>query len=186
MYDEFYVKSPNATYYLKGRGYTQEDFIRVLSDVAGEDMHGFYDRNIRGVEPLPYDAALAGVGLSLSKTPATGDYVAGIVLDPSDPENIRLGPLVSDSPAEHAGLQEGDVILSIGGVDVNPDNWHATLQRFTAGMRVQFRVRRFRRTLNITLDLAPVDVFRYRLQEMPNAPAKALNLRAAWLSGARN
>ena len=31
MYDEFYLKSPNATYYLRGRGYATEDFERVAS-----------------------------------------------------------------------------------------------------------------------------------------------------------
>jgi predicted metalloprotease with PDZ domain len=62
------VKAPNASYYLKGRGYTEEDFVRVLSQVTGSDMQNFYDRYIRGVDPLPYDAALAVVGLRLAKT----------------------------------------------------------------------------------------------------------------------
>src|SRR4029079_13469725 len=69
MYDECYVKAPNASYYLRGRGYTQEDFVRVLSSIAGTDMRGFYDRYVGGVDPLPYDDAFAGVGLKLSKSP---------------------------------------------------------------------------------------------------------------------
>ena len=64
MYDELYLKAPNASYYLKGRGYTEEDFVRVVVPGAGTDMQGFYDRYIRGVEPLPYDAAFAVVGLA--------------------------------------------------------------------------------------------------------------------------
>ena len=60
MYDEFYVKAPNATYYLKGRGYTQEDFVRVLSSVAGTNMsrilRSIYSRRgtaCRMTRPLP-------------------------------------------------------------------------------------------------------------------------------------
>jgi predicted metalloprotease with PDZ domain len=68
LYDELYVKSPNATYYLKGRGYTEDDFVRVMTDVAGTNMREFYNRYIRGVEPLPYDDAFAAVGLRLAKS----------------------------------------------------------------------------------------------------------------------
>jgi predicted metalloprotease with PDZ domain len=66
MYDEFYVKSPNATYYLKGRGYTSDDFVRVVSAVAGSDMSSFFARHVRGVETLPYDEAFAYLGLRLT------------------------------------------------------------------------------------------------------------------------
>ena len=67
MYDELYVKAPNASYYLKGRGYTEEDFVRVMSQVSRTDMQSFYDRYIQGVEPLPYDAAFAVVGSSIGE-----------------------------------------------------------------------------------------------------------------------
>src|SRR6185436_12133563 len=116
MYDEFYLKSPNATYYLKGRGYTQEDFLRVLSDVAGTNMSGFYDRYIRGVEPLPYDEAFAAVGLRLLRTPL-GNSSSGITINGNDRRNLSLGSLRSGSAAQEAGLQEGDVLLSIGGTN---------------------------------------------------------------------
>src|SRR5260370_25760697 len=33
MYEEFYLNSPNSTYFLRGRGYTNEDFARVVSEV---------------------------------------------------------------------------------------------------------------------------------------------------------
>ena len=68
MYDEFYVKSPNATYYLKGRGYTGDDFARMASAVAGSDMSDFFARYVRGAEVLPYDEAFAYAGLRLVKT----------------------------------------------------------------------------------------------------------------------
>jgi predicted metalloprotease with PDZ domain len=49
------VKSPNATYYLRGRGYTNDDFARVVSEVAGTDMSDFFKRYVRGVEVPPYE-----------------------------------------------------------------------------------------------------------------------------------
>ncbi|HEV2801122.1 MAG TPA: hypothetical protein VGW12_11530 [Pyrinomonadaceae bacterium] len=69
MYEEFYVKSPAATYYSRGRGYTGADFERTVSQVAGADMADFFARHVRGTEPLPYDEAFAHVGLRLVKSP---------------------------------------------------------------------------------------------------------------------
>ncbi|HJQ33950.1 MAG TPA: hypothetical protein VJ866_17345 [Pyrinomonadaceae bacterium] len=67
-YEEFYLKSANDSYYLKGRGYTVEDFQRVASEVAGFDLSDFFRRHVYGVEPPPYDEALAYVGLRLTRT----------------------------------------------------------------------------------------------------------------------
>jgi len=63
MYDEFYLESPNASYYLRGRGYRSEDFERMVSQVAGANMSDFFKRYVRGVESPPYDEAFAQVGL---------------------------------------------------------------------------------------------------------------------------
>ena len=180
-YDEFYVKSPNATYYLKGRGYTIEEFANVVSRVSGIDMREWFAKYVRGVETLPYDEAFAGVGLHLVRTPAPDAYTAGIAVDGPDREALRLGTIRTGSPAEQAGLQEGDVLLSIGGTPVSRGNWLATLNRYKQGDRVIVSVRRFRRTVDLTVQLGPPDVYDYRIEEAPNASAEAKRLRAAWL-----
>lgn len=71
MYEEFYLKSPKNTYYLKGRGYTVEDFERVTSQVTGTSMSDFFTKYVRGVEMPPYDEGLEFVGMKLTRTAAT-------------------------------------------------------------------------------------------------------------------
>jgi predicted metalloprotease with PDZ domain len=68
-YEEFYLKSPNDSYYLRGRAYTVEDFQRLASEVAGFDLSDFFRRHVYGVEPPPYDEALSYVGLRLTRAP---------------------------------------------------------------------------------------------------------------------
>jgi predicted metalloprotease with PDZ domain len=68
-YEEFYLRSPNESYYLKGRGYTVEEFERLASRVAGFDLSDFFRRHVYGVEPPPYDEAFAYVGLRLARSP---------------------------------------------------------------------------------------------------------------------
>jgi len=65
-YREFYLESPNANYYLRGRGYTNEEFQHVATQVAGFDLNDFFMRHVRGTEPPPYEEALAHVGLRLN------------------------------------------------------------------------------------------------------------------------
>jgi predicted metalloprotease with PDZ domain len=67
-YEEFYLKSPNDSYYLKGRGYTVDEFERLASRVAGYDLSQFFQFHVYGVEPPPYEEALAYVGLRLVRT----------------------------------------------------------------------------------------------------------------------
>jgi len=182
-YDEFYVKSPNSSYYLKGRGYTIEDFQRIVSQVAGTDMAGWFEKYVRDVETLPYDESLALVGLRLAKTVASEPYTAGIVVDLEDRQALRLGALGTGSPAENAGMQQGDILVSIGGTSVSRENWHRVLNRYKQGDRLAVTVRRFRQTLDLTLQLGPPDVYDYRIGEIPNASAEARKLRMGWLDG---
>ncbi len=65
-YQRFYLDSPQATYYLRGRGYTSEEFQQVATEVAGFDLADFFTRYVRGTEQLPYDEAFAYVGLRLT------------------------------------------------------------------------------------------------------------------------
>jgi predicted metalloprotease with PDZ domain len=181
MYDELYVKAPNASYYLKGRGYTEEDFVRVMSEVSRTDMQSFYDRHIQGVEPLPYDAAFAVVGLRLVKI-AEDTKSTGIVIERTG-AGLRLAALPTSGAAARSGLQQGDQLVSIGGSLVTRANWQSALERYKPGDRVKVQVERYGRTVDVELVIAEPDRFSYRLEDLPDVTAETRRLRASWLSG---
>jgi predicted metalloprotease with PDZ domain len=183
MYDEFYLKSPNVTYYLKGRGYRAEDFQRVASEVAGFDLSSFFARHVRGVEVPPYDEALGYVGLRLVHELAREPYNAGIILNPRDSQAVRIANVLSGSVAEDAGLQPGDEINSLGGKKVTDRNFLSTLNRSGQGDRISVSFKRDRQTLTTTLVLGPPDRFEYRIEERGDATSAQKALRAAWLRG---
>jgi predicted metalloprotease with PDZ domain len=180
-YDEFYVKSPNASYYLKGRGYTIEDFMRIVSEVAGRDMTDWFAKHVRGVDSLPYDEAFSSVGLRLVKSPLSQPHTAGIVIDREDRQSLRLGALATGSPAERGGLQQGDVLVSIGGTNVTRENWFSVLNRYKRGDRISVTVRRFQRNAEFTVELGEPELYDYRIEEVPSASAQAKILRTTWL-----
>ncbi len=183
MYEEFYLKSPNATYYLRGRGYTTEDFQRVTSEVAGVDLSDFFARYVRSVQTPPYDEVLAHVGLRLVKEQSREPYSAGISINFWDRESLVIANVQNGSVAEDAGLQAGDEILALAGKRVKSEDWLRTLNRYKQGDRVPITVKRDRRTIKAMLVLGPPERFEYRIEEKKDATPEQKALRAAWLQG---
>jgi predicted metalloprotease with PDZ domain len=183
MYEEFYLKSPNASYYLKGRGYTNDDFLQVASKIAGFDLSDFFARYVLGIDTPPYDETLGYVGLRMVRQPAREPYNAGI--EPEDmPGNVKIHTVRNNSPAETAGLQQDDVIISLGGKAVTHDNWLSLLNRYKQGDRMTILVKRDRRTIQATLLLGPPERYEYHIEEKKDVTAEQKALRAAWLKGA--
>jgi predicted metalloprotease with PDZ domain len=57
--------APKASYYLQGRGYTEDDVEKAVSDAAGTNMHDWFERYVGGTEDMDYDEALGWAGLKL-------------------------------------------------------------------------------------------------------------------------
>ena len=182
MYEEFYLKSQNNSYYLRGRGYQPEDLQRVASQVAGMNLGDFFDRYVRRTEPLPYDEALGYAGLRLNKKAMKDPFNAGLMVDYEERTAFIL-TVRNDSPAENAGLQSGDEIVEVGGKGLVKDNWPATISRFKPGQSVPVTVKRDRRTLKVNLVLGDVERFEYKIEELMGATAEQKKLRTAWLEG---
>jgi len=183
MYDEFYLKSANNSYYLRGRGYQTEDLERVVSQLSGTDFTDFFKRYVRSVEVLPYEEAFGYAGLRLVKTQAEQPFDAGLSIEFEDGtaviENVRTG-----SVAEDAGLQTNDEILSLAGREVTKA-WLKTLARYKAGDSVAITVKRDRRTIKTSIVLKEPERFEYRIEEKPEVTLEQRNLRNAWLKGTR-
>jgi len=180
MYEEFYLKSPNSTYYLRGRGYKNEDFERVTSEVAGTDMSDFFKLYVRGVESPPYETAFAQVGLRLVRDPRA-PVAVGVSADENDQANFKIANVRPDSPAAEAGMEVGDIVTLFGGIKLTPANFLKTIARYKPGDRIQVTLQRGGRSMQTALTLTSAKVFDYRIEEIPNASTDAKALRAAWL-----
>jgi predicted metalloprotease with PDZ domain len=180
MYEEFYLKSPNATYYLRGRGYKNDDFESMVSKVAGTDMGDFFRRYVRGVETPPYDEAFQQVGLRLAHDPQQPISI-GISIDQTDRVNLKLSGVDPKSPAADAGWKTGDRILTIGGTRMSPGNLQRTIWRYKPGDRVKVAIQRGPRTIQTTVVMGAPQLMEYSLEEIVDAPPAAKALRAAWV-----
>lgn len=183
MYEEFYLKSSNNSYYLRGRGYQPEDLQRVASQVSGIDLADFFDRHVRRTETLPYDEAFAFVGLRVNKTPLKEPFDAGLSIQFDDSRTAIIESVRNNSRAEIAGLESGDEIVELAGRKVNRNNWLQTLARYKTGQSVPITIKRDRRTINTNLVLGEPERFEFKIEEMPDVTPSQKALRAAWLNG---
>lgn len=182
MYDEFYLKSPNATYYLRGKGYRNEDFERVVTEVAGVDMSDFFKRYVRGVEPPPYDQAFAQAGLRLVREPSQPVWV-GMSADENETTSLKVGRIVTGSPAEAAGLEVGDTILLFGGLKSTAKTWLQSLGRYKPGETIELKVQRDKDTMKKKLTFGEPRMMNYRIEEVKDASSEAKARRVEWLAG---
>lgn len=81
---------PNASYYLKGRGYTEADVLKAVSDAAGTDMTSWFAHHVSGTDDVDFDGVLAGAGLRLNR----------------DGQRWTIEP-VPDATPEQARIREG-------------------------------------------------------------------------------
>ena len=131
---------------------------------------------------LPYDEAFGYAGLRLVKTVAREPFDAGLSIefegDVPMIDNVR-----NYSPAETAGLQKNDEIVSLAGRKVTKDTWLKTLARYKKGESVAVVVKRDRRTIKGDMILGDPERMEYRIEEKADATDQQRTLRAAWLNG---
>jgi predicted metalloprotease with PDZ domain len=178
MYDEFYIKSPNDSYYLRGKGYEVEDVERIASRVAGTDLHDFFIRYVWGVERLPYEEALAGIGVAVSreqpKHPSLGVYS----------ESGKVRTVVSGSPAAEAGISQGDELLEIGGAKLGGQEISSIMAKYKTGDSIPVTLKRDRQTIKSTVKLFGSNNANYKLEPAKDSSGVA-GLRNGWLAGTR-
>jgi predicted metalloprotease with PDZ domain len=84
--------APSATYYLQGRGYTEEDVVQAVSDVAGVDMRAWFARHVGGTEDMNYAEVASFAGMRVYRDPRVANDV---------PNNVwRLEPLPNATAAQ--------------------------------------------------------------------------------------
>src|SRR6185295_7892187 len=94
-------------------------------------------------------------------------------------ENVRNG-----SPAEEAGLQTNDEIVSLAGREITKA-WLETRARYKPGESIPITVKGARRTIKTNNVLKEPERFDYRIEEDPSATTDQKALRNAWLRGTR-
>ena len=165
-----------------GIGYTEDDYVRIVNEVAGRDMHAYFDKFIYGTAPLqePLDRVLHTVGCQLlvgeNTSASEGHFGFRTVVKNERTEITTIWP---NSPAA-AALTVDDEIVAVNGrrVDMN-------LQSLLSTDEAAYEVSVFRqnRLLTVTLAATPGLRFgqRYVVDKLATADAAQQRGFQQWL-----
>ncbi len=174
------------TTYRNGRGFTSEEWwSAVAREANGKSFEDFYARYIDGREPYPLDEVLRLAGLQLGgdeqREPRLG------ITTTQDSTGFYVTQPAPGGPPLPRGLESGDLLLSVGGINVRDPLWlekfRARYNRALEGSEVPVRVRRNAREETVRVRLGFVTTLDPRILEDPGANAKARRIRDGLLRG---
>ncbi|MBI4752127.1 MAG: PDZ domain-containing protein [Acidobacteria bacterium] len=134
-----------------GPGYSSDDILQEINRLTGVDVTEFFRRNIKGSEELPSRELFEKIGLQVTVKRDEFAY-RGFGLE-FDGRTTRVIQCDQDSPAEDAGLENGDIVLSVNQETIVSQTM---LNRVVAKMTslpgpVDLKIKRRKKILSLTV-----------------------------------
>lgn len=162
-------------------GFTEEELIREIEEVAKQDLREFFTLYLETTEELPFNQYFQPFGISLTpkKEENKVPYLGLTVQKEGGIEKISF--VEANSPAGKVGIEAGDELLAIDGFRVTSETLTERLQDYQEGDAIEVTVfhQEELKTLKITLD--PAQPSSYQVKIMDNlSESQRENLRH-WL-----
>lgn len=191
------------------RGYTEEQFRAVASEVAGSDLTSWFAHACDSTRELDYTAALDWFGLRFKDPEAQkqdgdaaqssgddADAAASADDETLVPGWIGLASKVQDgalivssvkrgTPAHTAGLNAGDEVIALDGFRVRASGWGERRKQYAPGQTGSLLISRRGKLLTLTIVFAKEPAKLWQLQVDPDAADSQNSRRATWLGPSR-
>jgi predicted metalloprotease with PDZ domain len=169
----------------QGRGFTGNDWWPEVTRAAGgRSFTDFSTRYIDGRDPLPLNQVLPLAGMR-AITDTVREPRLGIQ-SAADSSGIIVAGVLPGGPAQEAGVQPGDRLISLGDLSITDPNFGPAFRsKFSKadGAPLPIKVRRGADTLTLNGRVRLATRLEFRIEADPAAPAKALRIRRGILSG---
>ncbi|MGC2232960.1 MAG: PDZ domain-containing protein, partial [Candidatus Acidiferrum sp.] len=176
------LRGMNEDFAKQGKPYRDSLDIRLEAEkVAGGSFEEFFRDYVAGTKPLPYAQILARAGLTLQMTDHSR-AILGFSAGRGSDGTITVRSVDAGTPAEQAGLQPGDAILSWDGGDV-PRFLGRWVRERPAGEPVKLRIRRDEKEQTLSFKLGEEKETLYQIQEDAQAGERARRIRDGLLHG---
>jgi predicted metalloprotease with PDZ domain len=175
-------------YYERGKGFTADDMIEVVSANAGRSYTEFFARYVTGTEVPPYDSILGFAGYRVSRSQRTLGFLGVTARSTPEGRQVYMIPRPA-SPAGLAGIRVGDEILAIDDVPIHQvpltnlygRNWIGGRIPGRAGERVVLTVRRGDAQRKVPVTLSSMEEIVFTIERDPAATPRQLAIRRGWL-----
>jgi len=163
---------------------------QVAAELSGLDLAPLFERLLRSTAELPLAELLAEFGVKATLRPAAGPTDeggrgearplaawTGLALRSGD---TGVAHVLSDSPAEQAGLAAGDVLVALDGLRLTASNWGKTLETLVPGGALGLHYFRGDELLHTRLIPAPAPADTWVLT-LAEVEGERLERRRKWL-----
>lgn len=169
----------------RGAEFDSEAIRAACEAVAGGSFREFFDRYVFGTEAIPFAEyfRLAGYDLVVDTAATQAQNQRGFlgVSSSESGDGLQIVGVVRGSPAWHAGINYGDIIVSVGGTRVTgSQSFTQALAPHRPGETVTVVVSRYGQTQSFDVTLAERPVPVYRLEETAQPTEKQLSVRRLW------
>ncbi|MES2389134.1 MAG: peptidase M61 [Bacteroidota bacterium] len=179
--------------YGKDRSFRDEDLFNDIQALSYPEIGNFLRTYVSGNTPLPFEEVFGLIGVKFANEQDAKDFTLGkISLGPDEETgHIKITDISQmNDVGKKLGYKEGDVIMSINGIDLPMTKFSAGIaewkQTAKEGDKMVVVVQRLKgkkiKTKKLKAKATLVSVKqRYVLEEDPKANAAQLNVRKAWM-----
>jgi predicted metalloprotease with PDZ domain len=162
-------------------GYTVDDLERIAVELAGDSMHDFFARYVRGVAPLDWERTLGYAGLEVK--PVEGSRRAWLGVQAAEQgDRTVIRQVVAGSPAYDAGVNIGDEVLALNGYRVRSNDLVQRVTEMRPGEKVRLSVFREDELREFTIELRAQDVPSYKVTKVEKPTALQKRILESWLN----
>ena len=136
-------------------GYTNDDILHELNRLTGTDFTEFFRRNIKSSDDLLYRELLEKIGFQV--TVKRDEFVyRGFGLN-FDGRITRVTQCEQDSPAEEAGLEKGDIVVSVNRETiVSQSIYDRVVSKITSTPGpIDLKIKRHKKLISVTVAATP-------------------------------
>lgn len=180
------IRALYTRYYRQNKGFTTADLLRELRTAGMPDVDTFYRRYVDGRDSLPYQPVFAKAGLVFSRQVVTVPFV-GVTSGTTPSGALQVQSVTPSSSADAAGVEPGDLLVSVGDVRVSAEqDWAATYRtryRGKAGQPLTITVQRGGRSVTLNTTVQERTNSRVTLARAPNPTPKQARIWQRLASG---
>lgn len=173
-----------------GKGFTADEWWSAVWTATGgakntkaTDIADFNKRFIDGREPFPFAEWFAKAGWRI-RSDTIREPRLGVSLQP-DSGSVRVAQVDPAGVAAAAGIQPGDVLISIGGVPTSDPSWQSWRAKYAKqeGASLPIRILRDGQSMTVNAIVRLSTLIDRKLEADANATPKARRIREGIVKG---
>jgi predicted metalloprotease with PDZ domain len=163
-----------------GKGYTNDDFIKVCEKSARRSLKSFFDDYLYGTKQVDWEKYLLYAGLNITEEESAAQLKTGIVISNFEGK-VFVSNVLPGSLAEKEGLNMEDEIIAIDGIKADYQTSEAKLTELKPGEEVNLVLFHDKELKKVTLRQSSGNETNYRIEKISNPTELQKSIFESWL-----